>query len=175
MLSPMKNPSHKPMPPWDKSDPAGSLRRLGEWYCDRARGMFLKAGSHVEIYFLFTRDGQGTMIQIPPGMAREAFMANLQGTIKANNAYGVIQIGEVWAYIPPRPNDHTYRQVLEGEIKVSELKEGDKTEALMIRYQSSVGEQCAWVNPIQRTGAGVSLGDAIEIQGEALGRYGSLF
>lgn len=137
--------------------------------------MFLKAGSHVEIYFLFTREGQGTLIQVPPGMTREAFMANLQGTIKANNAYGVIQIGEVWAYIPPRPDDHTYRQVLEGEMKVSELKPGDKKEALLIRYQSTDGDQCVWVNPIQRTGAGVSLGDAIEIQGEALGRYGSLF
>ena len=102
-------------------------------------------------------------------------MANLQGTIKANNAYGVIQIGEGWAYIPPRPDDHTYRQVLEGEMKVSELKPGDKKEALLIRYQSTDGDQCVWVNPIQRTGAGVSLGDAIEIQGEALGRYGSLF
>ena len=137
--------------------------------------MFEKAGSHVEIYFLFTREGQGTLIQIPPGMAREAFMANLQGTIKANNAYGVIQIGEVWAYIPPRPNDHTYRQVLDGEMKVSELKPEDKTEALLVRYQSSDGNQCVWINPIQRTGAGVFLGDAIEIQGEALGRYGSLF
>ena len=171
----MTTETHKPMPPWDKSDPAGSLRRLGEWYCERARGMFLKAGTHVEIYFLFSRDGQGTMIQVPPGMARETFMANLQGTIKANNAFGVIQIGEVWAYLPPRPDDHTYRQVLEGEMKVSELKPEDKTEALLVRFQSSDGDQCVWVNPILRKGAGVSLGETIEIEGEALGRYGSLF
>ena len=137
--------------------------------------MFLKVGSHVEIYFLFTRDGQGTMVQVPPGMAREAFMANLQGTMRKMGSYGVIQIGEVWAYIPPRPDDHTYRQVLEGEMKVSELKEGDKTEALLVRYQSAEGDQTVWVNPILRKASGVSLGDAIEIQGEALGRYGSLF
>ena len=102
-------------------------------------------------------------------------MANLQGTIKANNAFGVIQIGEVWAYLPPRPDDHTYRQVLEGEMKVSELKPEDKTEALLVRFQSSDGDQCVWVNPILRKGAGVSLGETIEIEGEALGRYGSLF
>ena len=174
MLSTMAKETHKPMPPWDKSDPAGSLRRLGEWYLTRARGMFLEAGTHVELYFLFTRDGQGTMIQVPPGMDRETFMANLRGTIKANNAYGVIQIGEVWTYIPPKPNDHTFRQVVEGEMKVSELKPEDKTEALFVRYQS-LEDQCFWVNPILREGTGVSLGEAIEFRDEAGGRFGSLF
>ena len=170
----MKSESHKPMPPWDKSDPAGSLRRLGEWYCQRARDVFLKDGSHVELYFLFTRDGQGTMIQIPKGMDRETFMANLRGTIKATNAYGVIQIGEVWTYLPPKPNDHTYRQVVEGEMKVSELKPEDKTEAMFVRYQS-LEDHCFWVNPILRKGTGVSLGDAIVFRDKAGGRFGSLF
>lgn len=174
MLLPMTKETHKPMPPWDKSNPAGSLRRLGEWYNERARGMFLKAGKHVELFFLFGQDGHGTMIQPQPGMDREAFMANLKGTIKATNAYGVIQIGEVWAYIPPRPGDHTYRQVLEGEMKVSELKEGDKTEALFVRYQS-LEDQCFWVSPILRKGTGVSLGEAIEFRNKADGRFGSLF
>ena len=163
------------MPPWDKSAPAESLRRLGEWYNQRARGMFLKAGSHVEIYFLFSRDGQGTLIQVPPGMDRGTFMANLKGTVLKMGSYGVIQITEVWTYLPPRPNDHTFRQVLEGEIKVSELKPEDRTEALLVRYQSSDGDQCVWVNPILRKGTGVSLGETIEIRGEALGRFGSLF
>lgn len=163
------------MPPWDKTDPAGSLRRLGEWYCERARGMFLKAGKHVELYFLFTAEGEGTLIQVPPGMERETFQMNLKGTLEADNAFGVIQIAEAWAYLPPKPGDHTYRQVLEGEIKVSELKEGDKTEALVVRYESSDGNQCMWVSPIQRTASGASLGEAIEIQGKAVGRYGSLF
>ena len=137
--------------------------------------MFLKSGSHVEIYFLFTREGQGTMIQVPPGMDRETFMANLKGTMRKMGSYGVIQIGEVWTYLPPKPDDHTYRQVLDGEMKVSELKPEDKTEALLVRYQSAEGDQTIWVNPILRKASGVSLGDAIEIQGEALGRYGSLF
>ena len=101
-------------------------------------------------------------------------MANLRGTIKANNAYGVIQIGEVWTYIPPKPNDHTFRQVVEGEMKVSELKPEDKTEALFVRYQS-LEDQCFWVNPILREGTGVSLGEAIEFRDEAGGRFGSLF
>ena len=96
--------------------------------------MFLKAGTHVEIYFLFSKDGQGTLIQVPPGMDRETFMANLKETMLKMGSYGVIQIAEVWTYLPPRPNDHTFRQVLEGEIKVSELKPEDRTEALLVRY-----------------------------------------
>ena len=102
-------------------------------------------------------------------------MANLKGTVLKMGSYGVIQITEVWTYLPPRPNDHTFRQVLEGEIKVSELKPEDRTEALLVRYQSSDGDQCVWVNPILRKGTGVSLGETIEIRGEALGRFGSLF
>ena len=90
MLSPMSNDPHQPMPPWDRKAPAESLRRLGEWYLTRARGMFLKAGSHVEIYFLFSQDGQGTLIQVPPGMDRETFMLNLKGTLRKLNSYGVI-------------------------------------------------------------------------------------
>ena len=171
----MTKETHQPMPPWDKSDPAGSLRRLGEWYCERARGMFLKDGSHVELYFLFSQDGQGTMVQVPPGMDRETFMANLKGTLQKLGSYGVIQIAEVWTYLPPRPNDHTFRQVLEGEIKVSELKPGDRTEALLVRYQSSDGNQCVWVNVIQRKGTGVSLAEPIELHDKADGRFGSLF
>lgn len=137
--------------------------------------MFLKAGSHVEIYFLFTRDGQGTMIQVPLGMVREAFMANLKATMRKLGSYGVIQIAEVWTYLPPRPNDHTFRQVLEGEIKVSELKPEDRTEALLVRYQSSDGNQCVWVNVIQRKASGVALAEAIELHDKADGRFGSLF
>ena len=163
------------MPPWDKSNPSESLRRLGLWYNERARGMLLKDGKHTELYFLFNHDGQGTLIQVPPGMDRDIFHANLKGLLRANNFFGVIQIAEVWTYLPPKPNDHTYRQVLEGEIKVSELKPEDRTEALMIRFQSSDGNQCVWVNPIIRKGTGVSLGETIEIKGTALGRFGSLF
>lgn len=137
--------------------------------------MFLKSGKHVELYFLFTKEGEGTLIQVPPGMDRETFQINLKGTMLKNNTYGVIQIAEAWSYLPRRPNDHTYRQVLEGEMKVSELKPEDKTEALVVRYESSGGNQCMWVNPILREGAGVSLAEAIEIQGPALGRFGSLF
>ena len=137
--------------------------------------MFLEAGSHVEIYFLFSRDGKGTLIQVPPGMDRETFMANLKGTMLKMGSYGVIQIAEVWTYLPPRPDDHTFRQVLEGEIKVSELKPEDRTEALLVRYQSSDGTQCVWVNVIQRKPSGVSLAEPIELHDKADGRFGSLF
>ena len=137
--------------------------------------MFLKSGSHVELYFLFTAEGEGTLIQPQPGMAREDFQVNLKGTMQKNNTYGVIQIAEAWSYLPRRPDDHTYRQVLEGEIKVSELKPEDKTEALVVRYESSDGNQCIWINPILREASGVSLAETIEIEGPALGRFGSLF
>lgn len=67
-------------------------------------------------------------------------------------------------------------QFLAGEIAVSELKKGDKTEALVVRYECRDGTQRMWISPIVRpkTG-GVALGNALEMGDTAEGRFGSLF
>ena len=79
-------------------------------------------------------------------------------------------------YIPKKPDDHTMKQILDGEIAVSELKSGDKAEALIVRYECRDGTQRMWINPIHRTKADdVALADALEMGDEVRGRFGTLF
>ena len=84
-------------------------------------------------------------------------------------------IVEAWVYIPKKPDDHTMKQILDGEIAVSELKSGDKAEALIVRYECRAGNQRMWVSQILRTKDGVALGDALEMGDEVRGRFGTLF
>ena len=55
--------------------------------------------------------------------------------------YGVAHILEAWVYVPKKPNDHTMKQLLAGEMAVADLKRGDKTEALVVRYECRDGSQ----------------------------------
>ncbi len=111
----------------------------------------------------------------PPGMPRDQFTKVLRETIRSNNTYGVIHILEAWIFIPKHPNDHTMKQILDGEIAVSDLKSGDKTEALVVRYECRDGAQRMWISPILRLKDGVALADAAEMGETAEGRFGSLF
>ena len=78
--------------------------------------------------------------------------------------------------MPKSVNDHALKHILAGKIAVSELKQGDKTEALTVRYECRAGTQRMWISPIVRTkDGGVALGDALEMKDEVSGRFGSLF
>lgn len=89
--------------------------------------------------------------------------------------YGVAHILEAWVYVPKKPNDHTMKQLLAGEMAVADLKRGDKTEALVVRYECRDGTQRMWIGPVVRTTAGVVLADALEMGETAEGRFASLF
>jgi len=160
---------------WEESDPSGSMRRQAEWISEEARMTFLKDGTHVELVFLYKQDGQCGIGQAPPGMDRDQFTGVLKEAIRTNDIYGIVHISEAWLYIPSRPNDHTMKQILAGEMAVSDLKKGDKTEALVVRYECRDGTQRMWISPIVRTKDGVALADALEMGDEAGGRFGSLF
>ena len=68
------------------------------------------------------------------------------------------------------------RGILAGEMAVSDLKKGDKTEALVVRYECRDGSQRMWIRPVVRPKAGgVALGDALEMGETAEGRFASLF
>ena len=163
-------------PDWDPAKPSESMRRQADWFVEEARTTFLKAGTHVELFFLFKPDGSYSMGHPPPDMDKATFAGRLRESIRQNQFYSVVHIVEAWVYIPRKPNDHTTKQILAGEMAVSDLKKGDKTEALIVRYECRDGTQRMWISPIVRpkTG-GVALGDALEMGDEVSGRFGSLF
>lgn len=91
-----------------------------------------------------------------------------RGAISEYGLYGMIHIGEVWTYFAKGRGDHTVFQLLDGEMKVSELNDGDKTEALYLRMESREGDRLVYLNRIMRTGAAVELGGDRVIPDEAL-------
>ena len=90
--------------------------------------------------------------------------------------YGVIQIAEAWTYNRRSAEDHTFKQVMFGEMRVSDLNQGDRTEALTVRMESRDGAGRLWISPILRGGgAKVSLGEAGLVEEPVGGRLGSVF
>ena len=152
------------------------MRRLADWVVVEARTTFLKDGSHVELFFLYREDGEGALGHPPPDMEREQFTQMLRQTIQENEIFGVVHIIEAWVYIPKKSGDHTMKQILDGEMAVSDLNPGDKAEALIVRYECRDGTQRMWTSQILRTKTGgVALADALEMGDEVKGRFGTLF
>ena len=171
----MTDAQESPPPAWNEADPSGSLRRHATWLNNLARATFLTDKTHVELFFLLKADGTGGLAQPPVGMDRNEFLAALKGSLKEHDIFGVIHIAETWSYFPRRPNDHTMKQIVQGEIAVSDLKPDDKTEALMVRVECRDGTQHLWLNPIVRTKDGSALADQIEMDDSMNGRFGNLF
>ncbi len=165
-----------PEPPaWDAADPAGSFARYAAWLSEKARITFLTDGFHTEIFFLMRADGQGGMGVPPPGMDRDQVVGMLRQSIRANDIYGVVHVCEAWTYFPKALKDHTLAQVMEGEIAVSELRPGDRTEVLTVRMESRDGASRMWMSPIARPPTGVALADAIEWPHPPGGTFVGLF
>ncbi len=99
----------------------------------------------------------------------------LRQKIPYDNTFGVVHILEAWVFVPKHPNDHTLKQILAGEMAVADLKRGDKTEALVVRYECWDGTQRMWINLILRPKDGVALADPVEMGDVAGGRFGNLF
>lgn len=73
------------------------------------------------------------------------------------------------------PGDHTFKQIIEGEIKVSELQPHDKREALIVRLETREKAHCMWVMPILRAGAKPTLGETATFPEPPGGRFAGLF
>jgi hypothetical protein len=169
----MNDPS--PPPPWDPAASAQSLARYGAWLNETARSTFLSDKTHVELFFLVLPDGQIALGNAPPGMNRQELVGRVKQAVQDNNIYGVVHVMEAWTYIPRGPNDHTYKQVLAGEMKVAELKPEDRTEALVVRMEGRDGAHHLWINPIRRLADGVALDPAVEMDHPVRGQMASFF
>lgn len=144
-------------PPWNPADKATSLHTWAEWLHDEAKQVFLKDGTHGQMLFLFDDKGPASINPVPPNTSPEQLTAGVRQAVEEHDLYGVITIAEAWVYIPKKPRDHTAFQLLDGEMTVADLHEGDRAEALMVRMESRHDHAC-WVDLIVRDGKDVSLG-----------------
>ncbi len=72
--------------------------------------------------------------------------------------------------------DHVTKQIMLGEIGVSDLRVEDRTEALFISVQSRNGESFCWIDPIIRNAqtSEVFLLESQKLE-DVAGRFGKLF
>ena len=162
-------------PEWDQASPSASMRRTAEWCVEAARAAFLKDGTHEELFFLFQENGKVSVVE-QKGLTRDQFATALKQQARAEKVFGIVHVVIIRVYIPRGPNDHTWIQLTSGEMRMSDLKHEDKTESILVHYKCRDGTQRAWISPIVRPKAGgVALGDALEMDETAEGRFASLF
>ncbi len=145
-------------PVWNKFDLTGSIKAYAEYLHQESVRVFLQDKTHVQIMFLFNEDGIISVNPVPPKVEHLQVYEAIRGSIIQYDLYGVILLGECWMYLPKNPKDHTVAQIMDGEIKVSELNNADRKEVLHMKMESKDGVSAVYLNRILRTGSNVDLG-----------------
>ena len=160
-------------PIWDASNPDESFSRYADFLHRKAKWTFLKDKTHVEIIFAIRPTGEGILLLVRGD--RDAFVVKLKELIQSSDIIGVVHIAEAWARFGG-DNDHTTRQIMFGEMAISDLLPEHRTEALFVSMQSRAGQSSCWIDPIIRN---KKIGDICLQEGFKLdkveGRFGRLF
>jgi len=166
-----------PMAPsgWNSADPSGSFRAFAESIHSMARETFLKDKSHAEMVFFMPLNGQGHIV-LTRFDDRDAMAQWMKKQIEKHYVFGVVHIVEAWVRLAEGTNDHILQQVINGEIRVSELREEDRKEALTVSAQARDGYSINWIDEIVRdkTTGSLSLQPSIIFR-DFEGRFGKLF
>lgn len=160
---------------WSPQNKAVCFRRFAQEIKEHSKQMFLKDGHHTEMFFFVAEDGQAAVMPAPPKMDRDEMVEQLKQTIREKNIYGFVHIAESWGYFRQRPGDHTLKQIMEGEIKVSELRPEDRDEVLVVMMETKDKAHFMWMTPILRDDDKVSLGDTMAFTERLDGRFAGLF
>jgi hypothetical protein len=160
---------------WDEAAPGSGLRQMATMLRAQAVQMFLNDKTHLELFFLVNRRGESRVVPASVIPDRDQLMAALRAHVRANDIFGVIHIVEAWIYHRRQGPDHTFTQIMSGEIKVSELRDSDRSEVLIVRMESRDGDHLLWSMPIQRDGDKATLGQPIESNDPPGGRFASFF
>lgn len=162
------------IPGWDSSKAADSFRAFAQFVHTQAKTILVRDGRHAEMLFCMPLDGHGHVV-LWGSIDRDLQATWIRRHIAEKYAFGVVHVTEAWMRMAPNPNDHVLKQVLAGEIKVSELRPEDRTEVLMVSAQSRDGWSLAWSDEIVRNAGGkLSLGECHTVK-DYEGRFGKLF
>jgi hypothetical protein len=133
------------------------MQKWTEGLHKEAKRLFAKDGTHGNMLFLFDEENDLISINpLPPKIEFNPLNTSVINAVKEHKLYGVIFIGEAWAYFP-QEKDHTAFQLLDGEMKVSDINDQDKKEVLMIRMETHDGDCFMCLNEILKDGSIVSL------------------
>lgn len=146
-------------PEWVPNKESECIHKWTEKLHSEAKRMMLQDGSHVSLLFLFNKEnGLISVDPIPPNVDPADVNKAIVNAVNDHNLYGVVLIAETWAYFV-KENDHTAFQLLDGEMRVSDLNAEDRKEALLVRMENRDGQSLIYLNQIIRDNNGVSLKD----------------
>lgn len=161
------------VPGWDRSRPADSFKTFARQIHVTAKEVLIRDGSHAEMFLFLPLDGRGHAV-LWNNNDRDAEAGWLRKHIAKHYAYGVIHIVEAWMRMALSPDDPTFRRIMSGETKVSELPPAERREILMVSALSRDGWAVSWSDEILRVGCKPFFGICHEV-GDFRGRFGKLF
>lgn len=137
-------------PQWISNEESVSLHKWTDYLHTEAKRLFNQDGTHGSMMFSFNKEkGLISINLVPPGTDHEQLNDAIRNAVNEYNLYGVVFIGEVWTYFI-KENDHTAFQLLDGEMKVSDLNDEDKKEALFVRMENRDGDCLVYLEEIIR-------------------------
>ncbi len=162
---------------WDSKNPSASFQAFANFIHGNAKKYLLEDKTHAEMLFFMTLEGKGTLITIQStGEDRDEIAKWVRDYIGKNYIFGVVHVCESWVRFAESPNDHTFKQIMAGEMKVSEMKPEHRTEALSVSAQSRDGYSMNWIDEMMRhkKKGSLKLGKCHQYSGFE-GRFGKLF
>lgn len=147
-------------PVWTIGGEEECMHKWTSYLHAKARGMFLEDGMHASIIFLFSKEnGLVSVNMVPPDIDHQQVDSGIVNAVQNDNLFGVILIGEAWVYFG-KENDHTCVQLLDGEMKVSELTDEDKKDVLLITMENRAGDSVTYMAQILRDENGIVLDES---------------
>ena len=148
-------------PEWIPNEESECMRNWTENLHKEAKRLLIQDGTHASLLFLFTKEmGLISVNPVPPNINLDELNIAVANAVNEHELYGVVFICETWAYYM-KEKDHTAFQLLDGEMKVSDLNAEDKKEALMVRMETSDGDCLIYLEEIIRDKNGVTLKEGL--------------
>lgn len=145
-------------PKWRQEAKSSSICQWTDYLHTEAQRLFIQDKTHVSLLFCFNEEnGLIAVNPVPPATSFDILNASVRDAVIEHDLYGIVLICESWAYFIEKENDHTVFQLLDGEMKVSDLNDQDKKEILLIRMENRDGDCIIYWDEIMRNEKGVAL------------------
>ena len=145
------------MPEWTTHKKSACIQKWTDNLHNEAKRLIKQDGTHGNMVFCFDeKNGLIAINAVPPKTNHDQVNISIINAVKEHNLYGIIFIGETWAYFI-KEKDHTAFQILTGEMNVVDLREEDKKAMLMVRMEKRDGDCLIYVDEIIRDEKGITL------------------
>jgi hypothetical protein len=152
-------------PIWITNEESACMRKWTDYLHGEAKRLFIRDGTHVNLLFCFNKEhGLVSVNPVPQDIDQDQLDTVITHAVIEHNLYGVVFIGETWMYFI-KENDHTAFQLLDGEMKVSDLNDEDKGEALIVRMENRDEDCLIYLDEIKRDENSLTLKECKTVRG----------